>query len=207
MGETWWVGGWAARHLGGTLTQDLHERLLRAGLLEVGALLLLDHAHRVDERGREDRRGSRRGEAWLAARVAGDDAIAKQDAKLRDALEQHADKAGPQAGERGRHRRLQEDRVRLGRRDLGVYCLAVEALGKLLHQLAVGRDGVVADRLNGRTAEVGGHVLRRRDAVFPHLVVVRGEEERHRHASVGPSRAESPCESALNWVFAIYSPR
>eukprot|EP00563_Minutocellus_polymorphus_P013894 CAMPEP_0181055398 /NCGR_PEP_ID=MMETSP1070-20121207/19181_1 /TAXON_ID=265543 /ORGANISM="Minutocellus polymorphus, Strain NH13" /LENGTH=197 /DNA_ID=CAMNT_0023134713 /DNA_START=489 /DNA_END=1078 /DNA_ORIENTATION=+ len=43
-----------AEVLGGRLAEDLEDGLGRAGLLEVGALLLLDHADGVDEGGAHD---------------------------------------------------------------------------------------------------------------------------------------------------------
>ena len=73
----------------------------RAGLLQVGALLLLNHPDRVDERRRENRRGRRRTEPRLAALVTGDHTVPEQDAELWDALEEHADEPGPEAGQRG----------------------------------------------------------------------------------------------------------
>jgi len=76
--------------LRGGLAHDLHERLLGASLLQERALLLLDHPNGVDERGREDRGGGRRREAGLARLVARDHAVAEQDAKLGDTLEEHA---------------------------------------------------------------------------------------------------------------------
>mmetsp|Transcript_1794 Transcript_1794/g.5097 ORF Transcript_1794/g.5097 Transcript_1794/m.5097 type:complete len:371 (-) Transcript_1794:2-1114(-) len=159
------------------LTQDFHERLLGAGLLEEGALLLLDHAHRVDEGRRADRRHER---SVVAGRLGATDVcVAEEQAKLGHALKEHANQTRPEAGERGGDGRFQEDSVRLGTCLRRRHQVAVHVLGVLLHELAVGSDRIVAHGLDGGATEVGAHVLERREAILPHLVVRVVEKERH----------------------------
>ena len=158
------------------LCSERQQKTLRAvGVART--LLLLNHANRVDKGRREDRRAGGRGKAGLA--LAHEKAIAKEEAKLGHALEQHANHARPEAGERRRDGRLEEDGVRLRRRDLRVDRHAVEVLRVLLHELAVRGHRVVANRLDGGAAEVGAHVLGGREAVLADLVVRIIEEEGH----------------------------
>ena len=56
-----------------------------------------------------------------------------------------------------------------------------------LHELAVCRDGVVADRLEGGASEVRDHVLEGGDAVLLHLVVGLIKQEGHCCAAGAPS--------------------
>ena len=119
----------------------------RFGPCRARTLLLLNHAHRVDEGSREDRRGRRRREARLA--LAHEEPVAKQESEFGDALEQHADHARPEAGERGGDGRAQEDGIRLRLRHLRIHRHAVQVLRVLLHQLAVSGDRVVAHSLDG----------------------------------------------------------
>ena len=91
----------------------------------------------------------------------------------------------PQPRQRRTNRIGPERRVRLAHRDLRRDRVPVHVLGVLLHELAVGRHGVVSHGLDGTPSEVGAHVLRRADAVLADLVVALVEEERHRR---GPAR-------------------
>lgn len=164
-----------AEVLGGRLAEDLEDGLGRAGLLEVGALLLLDHADGVDEGGAHDG-GAGGGDGSGTFSLAHEEGDAEEDAELGNALEADADEAGGDSGHGGRDGVGLEDGLGLGGRDAGVDGIALEVLGVLLHELAVGSDRVVHDGLEGRTAQVGRHGLELGESSLLHLEVLIGYE-------------------------------
>ena len=171
-----------AEVLGGRLAEDLEDGLGRAGLLEEGALLLLDHADGVDEGGAHDG-GAGGGEGARALAIADEEGDAEEDAKLGNALEADADEAGADARQGGRDGVGLEDGLGLGGRDAGVDRVALDVLGVLLHELPVGCDRVVHDGLEAGAAEVGRHGLELGEASLLHLEVVIGYE-RDAHGSI-----------------------
>ena len=164
-----------AEVLGGRLADDLEDGLGRAGLLEVGALLLLDHADGVDEGGAHDG-GAGGGDGSGTLPLSHEEGDAEEDAKLGNALEADADEAGADSGHGGRDGVGLEDGLGLGGRDAGVDGIALEVLGVLLHELAVRSDRVVHDGLEGRAAQVGRHGLELGEPSLLHLEVLVGYE-------------------------------
>ena len=57
-----------------------------------------------------------------------------------------------------------KDRLCFGTGNLGVDGLARQVLGVLLHELTVGRDGVVHDGLEATATQIGAHGLRLTEA-------------------------------------------
>mmetsp|Transcript_15603 Transcript_15603/g.24268 ORF Transcript_15603/g.24268 Transcript_15603/m.24268 type:complete len:294 (-) Transcript_15603:166-1047(-) len=163
--------------MSGTLSQNVNNRLDGTRLLEIRALLLLNHANRVDERGRQNTgTGSRDHTNLSITQYKGN---SQQNTEFGHTLESNTDQTRSDTRQGCANRVCLKDCIGFRGGDLGINDVSLQIFSVLLHELTVRGDWVVHDGLECRSSKVGRHGLELGEAVFLYHEVIITYEQAH----------------------------